>query len=263
VPVHLADTATAAGPLQVVALARHAYRHGTAEFQLVADRSALLVIDMQRRVRPAGLDAVLGSGGDPTGATNRAPGGGMSGMRRPDGVHPVSATHGYLDRPASGAGMPNRYSELDATDPAWFLDGRIWQELAPEPAEVVIHKPSYGAFYDTPLERILRNLGRDTVIISGTLTNLWCGTTARQAYERGFQVVVGSGVTATNDPAVHEYELMTLRYGLPAWPAPRRSSRPSTGAVDGCTHTLRTVRRSLGGGAGWPNGGSPCRTAPS
>jgi Isochorismatase family len=52
------------------------------------------------------------------------------------------------------------------------------------------------------------------VIIGGTLTNLCCGTTARQAYERGFQVVVGSDVTATNDPAVHEHELMTLRYGF-------------------------------------------------
>jgi nicotinamidase-related amidase len=60
----------------------------------------------------------------------------------------------------------------------------------------------------------VRNLGRDTVIIGGTLTNLCCGTTARQAYERGFQVVVGSDVTATNDPAVHEHELMTLRYGF-------------------------------------------------
>jgi nicotinamidase-related amidase len=52
------------------------------------------------------------------------------------------------------------------------------------------------------------------VIISGTLTNLCCGTTARQAYERGFGVVVGSDATATNDPAVHEHELMTLRYGF-------------------------------------------------
>jgi len=125
-----------------------------------------------------------------------------------------AASHRGLDRPRSGAAMPSRYPELGADDPAWFRDGRIWHELAPEPGEVVIHKPSYGAFYDTPLATILRNLGRDTVIIGGTLTNLCCGTTARQAYERGFQVVVGSDVTATNDPAVHEHELMTLRYGF-------------------------------------------------
>ncbi|MFI0405684.1 isochorismatase family protein [Actinomadura sp. 3N508] len=35
----------------------------------------------------------------------------------------------------------------------------------PPPDEVVIRKPSYGAFYGTPLDTMLRNLGRDTVII--------------------------------------------------------------------------------------------------
>jgi nicotinamidase-related amidase len=78
----------------------------------------------------------------------------------------------------------------------------------------VIHKPSYGAFYDTPLQTILRNLGRDTVVICGTLTNYCCGTTARQAYERGLQVVFGSDVTATDDDALHEAELCVLRKGF-------------------------------------------------
>ncbi|MFI1200229.1 isochorismatase family protein [Streptomyces sp. NPDC020883] len=42
---------------------------------------------------------------------------------------------------------------------------------------------------------MLRDLGRDTVIVTGTLTNYCCGTTARQAYERGCEVVFGSDVT--------------------------------------------------------------------
>ncbi len=75
-------------------------------------------------------------------------------------------------------------------------------------------KSSYGAFYDTPLETILKNLGRDTVIICGTLTNFCCGVTARQAYERGFYVVFGSDVTATDDPELHEAELKVLRKGF-------------------------------------------------
>ena len=44
---------------------------------------------------------------------------------------------------------------------AGFRDGRIWEELEPDPGDVAIHKPSCGAFYDTPLETILKNLGRD------------------------------------------------------------------------------------------------------
>lgn len=199
---------------EVVALARRAYRQRTAQFQLLPDRAALLVVDMQDEfVRPGWTPYWIPQ------ATRQVPRlARLLATCRARGV-PVlytafAATHHGLDRPRSGAAMPSRYPELGPGDPAWFRDGRIWHALAPEPGEVVIHKPSYGAFYDTPLATILGNLGRDTVIICGTLTNLCCGTTARQAYERGFWVVVGSDVTATNDPAVHEHELMTLRYGF-------------------------------------------------
>ena len=71
-----------------------------------------------------------------------------------------------------------------------------------------------GAFYDTPLETILRNLGRDTIIITGTLTNFCCGTTARQGCERGFQVVFGSDLTATDDPSLQDVEPCVLRKGF-------------------------------------------------
>jgi nicotinamidase-related amidase len=78
----------------------------------------------------------------------------------------------------------------------------------------VIFKPSYGAFYDTPLETILRNLDRHTIIVVGTLTNFCCGTTARQGYERGFHVVFCSDLTATDDPSMQEAELSVLRKGF-------------------------------------------------
>ena len=97
---------------------------------------------------------------------------------------------------------------------AGFRDGRIWEELEPDPGDVAIHKPSCGAFYDTPLETILKNLGRDAIIICGTLTNYCCGMTARQGYERGFKVVVGSDVCATDDPTMQEPELKVLRKGF-------------------------------------------------
>jgi nicotinamidase-related amidase len=122
-------------------------------------------------------------------------------------------THRNLDRPRSGAFMPNRYLSREGSE-EWFREGRIGPELAPRPEDVVIFKPSYGAFYDTPLETILRNLDRDTIIVAGTLTNFCCGTTARQGYERGFQVVVGGDITATDDPDLQEAELCVLRKGF-------------------------------------------------
>lgn len=109
--------------------------------------------------------------------------------------------------------MPNRCPDLP-DGPSFFRDGEIWQELHPLPDEIVIHKPSYGAFYDTALETILRRMSKGTVILCETLTNYCIGTTARQAYERGFNVIVGSDVTATDDPKLHEAELRTLRKGF-------------------------------------------------
>jgi nicotinamidase-related amidase len=123
-------------------------------------------------------------------------------------------THRFLDRPKTGETMPNRYQEIGQGHDSWFNEGKIWHELAPRENDIVILKPSYGAFYDTPLETILKNLEKDTVIICGTLTNFCCGMTARQAYERGFKVIFGSDVTATDDPTMQEPELKVLRKGF-------------------------------------------------
>ena len=91
----------------------------------------------------------------------------------------MSYTHHRLDRPLSGMYMPNRYPELEGDYSKFFMDGKVWHEIAPKESDVVIHKCSYGAFHETPLQSILNKLGRDTIIICGTLTNYCCGRTAR------------------------------------------------------------------------------------
>jgi nicotinamidase-related amidase len=197
----------------VLRLAKAAYSEN-ASFEVRPEKSALLVIDMQDEfVKPHWTPFWVPE------ATRRVKCiGRLVDCCRDRKVSVIfttfSNTHSYLDRPKTGGFMPNRYKGKVQDDPSYFRDGKIWHELSPRSDEIVIHKPSYGAFYDTPLESILKNLERDTVIICGTLTNFCCGTTARQAYERGFKVVVGSDVTATDDPELHEAELKTLRKGF-------------------------------------------------
>jgi len=196
----------------VQALAQAAYTCGTADFALDLRRAALLVIDLQDEfVRPGwspfwvpAATEMLPLVAQVLAAARRA--------GRPVVHTAFAATHGYLDRPASGAKMPNRYPQL--TVDGLFVAAHFAGEVEPLPGETVLLKPSYGAFYDTPLDTILRNLGCDTVVISGTLTNLCCGATARQAYERGYRVVFGRDVTASNDAVLHAAELQTLRYGF-------------------------------------------------
>ena len=198
---------------EVLQLARDAYRDGTAAFPVVPARCALLVIDMQDEfVRPGWTPYWVPA------ATRMVPRLISFITQCREQSIPVvftafAATHRDLDRPRSGAFMPNRYQKTDA-ERSWFRDGRIWHELRPRQEDVVVFKPSYGAFYDTPLGTILRNLDRDTIIVTGTLTNFCCGTTARQGYERGFHVVFCSDLTATDDPEMQQAELNVLRKGF-------------------------------------------------
>ncbi len=198
---------------RVLELARAGYESGVASFPISASACALLVIDMQEEfVRPGWTPYWVPE------ATRLVPRlREVIALARQEEIPIVytafAATHRGLDRPSTGPLMPNRFPEVEH-DQEWFRDGRIWHELAPDAGDLVIHKPSYGAFYDTPLETILRNLGRDTLIITGTLTSFCCGTTARQAYERGFKVVVISDLTASDDPELQEPELRILRKGF-------------------------------------------------
>ncbi|MHA2335401.1 MAG: cysteine hydrolase family protein [Candidatus Hodarchaeales archaeon] len=199
---------------QVLNLAKKAYNEENACFEIIPGKCALLVIDMQEEfVKPHWTPDWVPE------ATKQVPRIKKLIEHCRKKTIPViftvySKTHNYLDRPKTGSLMPGRYSELEIDRSAFFLEGQIWHELVPRADEIVIHKPSYGAFYDTPLETILKNLGKDTVIICGTLTNYCCGMTARQAYERSFKVVFGSDVTSTDDPDMQEPELKVLRKGF-------------------------------------------------
>ena len=194
----------------VLAAARQAYATGRAGFPISPQRSALLVIDMQDEfVRPGWSPYWVPA------ATALAPRLARLIARCRELDVPViytvfADTHHRLDRPRALRYLPNSAPEWTPPPEA----AEVWHEVAPRAGEIVIRKPSYGAFYDTPLDTILRGLGRDTVIVTGTLTNFCCGTTARQAYERGYYVIVGSDLTGTDDPAHQEPELATLRKGF-------------------------------------------------
>lgn len=88
----------------------------------------------------------------------------------------------------------------------------ICDELEPEVGDIVVRKMGFSAFYNTELESILRNInGRrnvDTVIICGTVTNICCESTARDAFERDYKVVFGSDITSA---WTNEFQTLTLK----------------------------------------------------
>jgi nicotinamidase-related amidase len=201
---------------EVLAWAKGAHEDDSADFPIVTNKCALVVIDMQDEfVKPHYSPNWVPE------STRMIPKVKTLIAKCRELSVPViftsfADTHLRYDRPKTVRYMPIGYPKRQFDFTGMFIDGKICDELTPLQDEVVIHKPSYGAFYDRPLDTILKNLGKDTVIISGTLTNFCCGTTARQAYERGYKVVFGSDVNATDFPEMHEAELKVLRKGF-AW----------------------------------------------
>jgi nicotinamidase-related amidase len=63
-------------------------------------------------------------------------------------------------------------------------------ELAPHPSDLVIRKLRYDAFYGTPLEHELRRRRVETLIITGTVSNICVLHTAGSAALRWFRVIV-------------------------------------------------------------------------
>jgi len=61
--------------------------------------------------------------------------------------------------------------------------------------EHIIVKHKYDAFFETPLDAVLRFHKVDTVIISGTATNACCESTARSAFMRDYNVIFLSDLT--------------------------------------------------------------------
>jgi nicotinamidase-related amidase len=68
-----------------------------------------------------------------------------------------------------------------------------WSDLIPDlnqqPGDIVITKRQWGAFYGTGLELQLRRRGLTTIVLCGIATEFSVESTARDAYERGFEQV--------------------------------------------------------------------------
>ena len=92
-------------------------------------------------------------------------------------------------------------------------DWQLWPEIEVADGDTVLDKHRFSAF--TPgtseLPAMLRADGIDTVIISGTLTNCCCESTAREANMAGYKVIVVSDATAAVTDAEHNAALLNVR----------------------------------------------------
>jgi nicotinamidase-related amidase len=125
------------------------------------------------------------------------------------GLHTVATRHAHLAPPAAG-GMGSWWA-------SFLLEGTRDAELVPEVADraaTVITKQHYSAFRDTALEHHLRSLGTRTVVLAGFMTHICVDTTARDAFQLGFDVVISHDACASRHTAPHEASLQCLAHAV-------------------------------------------------
>lgn len=91
-------------------------------------------------------------------------------------------------------------------------DHALWPELDVQPQDLRVRKKRYSAFYPgaCSLPEQLRERGVDTVIITGTLTNVCCEASARDAMMGDFKTVMVSDANAARSDAEHLGALVSL-----------------------------------------------------
>ena len=98
--------------------------------------------------------------------------------------------------------------------PADFAD--LLPEVGPRDGDFVVTKHQWGAFYGTELDLQLRRRGIRTIVIGGISTNFGVESTARDAWERAYQLVFVEDAMAGPTAEAHAFATGTIfpRLGL-------------------------------------------------
>jgi nicotinamidase-related amidase len=83
-------------------------------------------------------------------------------------------------------------------------------ELGVAPNDIVITKRQWNAFHGTELDLQLRRRGIKTVVLSGIATNMGVESTARTAYELGYQLVFAEDAISSVAAGMHEFAAQTI-----------------------------------------------------
>lgn len=169
-----------------------------------AQSTALVVIDLDAATVP----------GDPAAkamipAVNRL----ATAVRLAGGV--VAWVRSRMDR------MPRHLAAILGGELAakYFHDGHaggpgatLWHELQPEPHDVFAVKSGASAFFPgkCDLKQQLDARRIDTVLIAGTVTNICCESSARDAAELEYKVILVSDALAGHAHGLHQATLATF-----------------------------------------------------
>jgi len=159
---------------------------------------ALLEVPMAREIVPAiarMADALRAAGGTVAWVLSAFPPSDRDWTIKFDALHP----------PEQGAQVR---AGLQTGAEGW----QHWDVMVPQPGDLEVEKDRYSAFLPgaCPLPDLLRARGIDTVLIAGTLTNVCCESSARDAMMDNYRVIMLADGNATRTDAEHTASLATI-----------------------------------------------------
>jgi len=178
----------------------------THKMELQINRSALLVVDMQRFF----LD-------------EKSPTFTCGGAAIVPNLKKLVSAFRDASRPVIYTKHVHHPKFIDAGIMKWWWEGaclectpesEVIDEIAPLPDEKVVLKHRYSAFYNTDLEIILRCMKIEDLVVAGIMTNLCCESTARDAYFRDYRVFFLADCTGTITEDMHLASLLNLSFGF-------------------------------------------------
>jgi nicotinamidase-related amidase len=117
--------------------------------------------------------------------------------------------------------MPKHFATILGTELAakYFTDGQpngagtvLWHELEISPQDLHATKSGASTFFPGKcnLKEQLDHLGIDTLLIAGAVTNICCESSARDAVELDYKVIMVSNVLSGHAHGLHEATLATF-----------------------------------------------------
>jgi nicotinamidase-related amidase len=90
----------------------------------------------------------------------------------------------------------------------------IASQLVPEAGfqagDLQIVKRQWGAFYGTELDQQLRRRGIRTIVIAGIATNIGVESTARAAFDRGYELIFAEDACSSLSTEAHNFAIQNI-----------------------------------------------------
>lgn len=166
--------------------------------QLNAKTTALVIIDLQEGILPF-------AGGPHSANDVVARAARLAQTFRANGSPVVMVRVGWSDDYAEALKQP-----VDAQAPANALPENWWTyplALGKDDSDLEVTKRQWGAFYGTDLELQIRRRGIDTIVLCGISTNIGVESTARNAWELGFSLVIAEDACSAASADQHQNSL--------------------------------------------------------